>query len=146
MFGFRRFLLRLAGLDLRDGVCVCGGGWFFGRGRISFGERTWLSPGVRIYSHGDAPVQIGADCDIGPEVVILTGSHEIGERGRRAGPGTAAPVTIADGCWIGARALILGGVTIGPGSVIAAGSVVVSDVPENVLAAGVPARTRRALH
>jgi maltose O-acetyltransferase len=55
-------------------------------------------------------------------------------------------VTIADGCWIGARALILGGVTIGPGSVIAAGSVVVSDVPENVLAAGVPARARRALH
>lgn len=145
LFGLRRLLLRLAGLELGEGACICGRGWFYGRGRISIGADSWLSPGVTIYSHIEAPVAIGAGCDIGPEVAILTGGHEIGEGARRGGKGTAAPVTIGDGCWIGARTTILGGVTIGAGSVIAAGSLVAQDVAENVLAAGVPAQAKRTL-
>jgi maltose O-acetyltransferase len=52
---------------------------------------------------------------------------------------------INDGCWIGAGSRILGGVNIGPGAVVAAGSIVTCDVPANVLVAGVPARVKKNL-
>jgi maltose O-acetyltransferase len=64
---------------------------------------------------------------------------------RRAGEGVANSIEIGDGCWIGARSIILGGVRIGEGSVVAAGSVVTRDVPSNVLIAGVPACIKRKL-
>lgn len=145
LFNLRRWLWRLAGVDADNGVCVCGGGWFYGPGEIRIGEGTWLSPGIRIYSHPQVPVIIGARCDLGHEVSILTGSHEMGDQSRRAGRGTSGAVTIGNGCWIGARSLVLGGVTIGDGCVIAAGSVVTRDVPAHSLAAGVPAKVKRSL-
>ena len=145
LFGLRRRLWRLAGVAVGDGASVCGGGWIYGPGVVRIGAGTWLSPGTAIYSHPDVAVTIGRHCDLGHEICILTGSHEIGGPGRRAGSGTAAPVTIGDGCWIGARSTILAGVTIGDGSVVAAGSVVVDDVAANTLAAGVPARPKRTL-
>ncbi|MDD5247876.1 MAG: DapH/DapD/GlmU-related protein [Rhodocyclaceae bacterium] len=57
----------------------------------------------------------------------------------------ALPIEIGDGCWIGARTIILGGVRMGPGCVVGAGSVVTRNVPANVLVAGVPARVVREL-
>jgi maltose O-acetyltransferase len=139
LFGFRRLLLRLAGIDVEKDASVCGRGWVFGRGEVRIGSESWLSPGVVLHTHLDAPIAIGERCDIGPSVELVTGGHDIGSPSRRAGRGTAKPIVVHDGCWIGARCLILGGVTIGSGSVVAAGSVVTSDVPENVLVAGVPA-------
>jgi len=56
------------------------------------------------------------------------------------------PISVGDGCWIGARTVILGGVTIGAGSIVAAGSMVAYDVPANVLVAGVPAKVKRVLN
>jgi len=145
LFGLRRLLLRFVGLDLAKDVAVCGQGWFFGPGRVQIGAGTWLSPRVLIYTHVDAPIAIGEACDIGPFVRIITGSHEIGPANRRAGRGTAKPVSIESGCWIGANTLILGGVKIGHGTIVAAGSVVISDLPANCLAAGVPAKIKHAL-
>lgn len=145
LFAFRRKVLRMAGLELGDGVSVCGQGWFFGPGRVSIGKDSWLSPRVLIYTHADAPVSVGAACDIGPFVRIVTGGHEIGPSSRRAGLGTSKAVSIGDGCWIGANVLILGGVSIGEGTVVAAGSVVTEDLPPNCLAVGVPARVKRTL-
>ena len=145
LFGLRRLLLRLGGVDVAADACVCGRGWIYGRGRLAIGAGTWLSPGVVIHTHADAPVVIGERCDIGPGAEFLTGSHEIGPPARRAGLGTAAPVTVETGCWIGARALVLGGVTIGASSIVAAGAVVTRDVAANSLAAGVPATLRRRL-
>lgn len=143
LFALRRILLRLAGIDLADRVSVCGQGWFLGPGRVCIGSDTWLSPRVILYTHADAPISIGAACDIGPFVRILTGSHGIGPAQRRAGAGTARPVSIGAGCWIGANTLVLGGSTIGAGTIVAAGSVVTGDLPANCLAAGVPARVKR---
>jgi maltose O-acetyltransferase len=100
---------------------------------------------VIFYTHLDALIVIGADCDIGPSVEFITGSHVIGASSRRAGIGTVKPIVINDGCWIGAGSRILGGVTIGSGAVVAAGSVVIRDVPENVLVAGVPAVVKKEL-
>jgi len=145
MFGLRRYLLRSVGIDLSVGVSICGRGWIYGRGEVSIGVGSWLSPGVVIHSHLEAPISIGAACDIGPGVEFIPGGHEMGDSSRRAGRGTAKPVAIGDGCWIGAKSIILGGVTVGPGCVVAAGSVLVSDVPPNTLVAGVPARVKRTL-
>lgn len=145
LFGVRRFLLRVMRVEIASDACVCGRGWIYGRGRLVIGAGSWLSPGVVIHTHADVAVVIGERCDIGPGVEIVTGSHVIGGTDRRAGRGTAAAVTVKSGCWIGARALILGGVTIGAGSIVAAGAVVARDVAGDTLAAGVPAIARRTL-
>ena len=144
-FGFRRKLLKYSSVDVGDDTRFCGGGWIYGRGRLKIGAGTWLSPSSTFYTHNDASISIGNNCDIGPGVKFITGSHHIGGKTRRAGMGTAKPIVIEDGCWIGAYSIILGGVTIGRGSVIAAGSVVTRDVGEDVLAAGVPALVRKEL-
>ena len=145
LFRFRRFLLSLAGVTLGNNVKYCGRAWIYGRGRLVIGENTWLSPATNIYTHTSAAIKIGSNCDIGPDVMFHPGSHEIGPCERRAGVGNASPVIIEDGCWIGGRTLILGGVTVGTGAIVAAGSVVVSDVPPHTLVAGVPAKIKRHL-
>lgn len=145
LFALRRRCLRLGGIDAHSGVCFCGRGWIYGRGDFSIGSDTWLSPGVIAHTHPQASIVIGRQCDIGHGVEFIPGSHLIGTRERRAGEGTALPIEIGDGCWIGARTVILGGVSIGAGSVVAAGSVVTRNVSANVLVAGVPARVKREL-
>lgn len=77
---------------------------------------------------------------LGHQSVILTSTHELGPGNHRAGPINYQPVTIGAGCWIGARSLILPGVSIGEGSVIAAGSVVNKDVEPHSRMSGTPAR------
>lgn len=144
-FALRYSLLRWAGLELERNVKFCGRGWIYGRGRLLIGDATWLSPGVIVHTHVDADITIGSRCDVGPGVEFMTGSHEMGNSTRRAGEGTACPIRVGDGCWIGARTLILGGVSIGAGSIVAAGSVVTHNVPPNTLVAGVPASVKRQL-
>ncbi|RME57147.1 transferase [Candidatus Parcubacteria bacterium] len=135
----------MAGVKVSKGGRVNGHTCFYGRGYVSIGEDTWIGPRCRFYTHPNAEIVIGDNCDIAPEVAFVTGTHEIGSEMRRAGRGYCLPIEVGDGCWIGARTTILGGVHIGKGSVIAAGSVVVGDIPPNALAAGVPARVKRRL-
>jgi maltose O-acetyltransferase len=144
-FGLRRLLLKIARIDVANDACVCGGGWIYGRGQLSIGKGTWLSPGAVFYTHTDAAIQIGDRCDIGPEVRFIPGGHLIASAYRRAGQGTARRISVGNGTWIGAGSQILGGVEIGEGCVIAAGAVVTRDVPANSLAAGVPAVVKRQL-
>lgn len=146
MFPLRRLLWRAAGVDIGNGTCLCGGSWIYGPGKLHVGDSSWLSPGFTIFTHRDAPIRIGSRCDIGNGVTFVTGSHELGCADRRAGPGTAAPISVGDGTWIGARSVILGGVAIGSGCVVAAGSIVTKDIPDNSLVAGVPAKIKRKLH
>ena len=58
---------------------------------------------------------------------------------------TSKPITLEDDVWIGANTVVCGGVTIGRGSVIGAGSVVTKDIPENVIAVGNPCRVIRKI-
>ena len=92
-----------------------------------------------------APIVIGDGVEFGPEVALLTASHEIGGPGHRAGTPYVSPVRIGDGCWLGARVTVLPGVTIGRGCLVAAGAVVASDCAPDGLYAGVPARRVRDL-
>jgi maltose O-acetyltransferase len=145
LFWFRSCLLRLGNVEVGSGVRFCGGGWIYGRGKLTIGTGTWLSPGVTVYTHVNAPITVGARCDIGPQVSFIPGTHQIGDRRRRAGVGIANPITVEDGCWIGAGTIVLGGVTIGAGSVVGAGATVTADVRPNSLVGGVPAKPIRDL-
>jgi acetyltransferase-like isoleucine patch superfamily enzyme len=108
----------------------------FPGGVLEVGDRTVLNYGVDIAA--TRLVHIGSDCLIGTHVIILDNDfHEVTDRERAP---EARPVIIGDHVWIGNRATILPGVTIGDGAVIGAGSVVMSDVPERSLAMGNPAR------
>lgn len=144
-YAVKRHFLNLAGVQVADGGAVNGGTRFLGRGRVAVGVQTWIGPNCRFYTHTDASISIGDRCDIAPEVSFVTGSHEFGSSERRAGAGCAKPIHVGNGCWIGTRVTILGGVRVEEGSVVAAGAVVTKDVPENSLVGGVPARLIRRL-
>ncbi|MGM9713535.1 MAG: DapH/DapD/GlmU-related protein [Prevotella sp.] len=101
---------------------------------------------TRIWIHDS--LTIGNNVKIGGMVLITdTDAHPIDFMSRRtSNVGTkSAPITIGDDAWIGARCLILKGVTIGERSIIGAGSVVTHDVPPDSIAAGNPARVIRRL-
>ena len=82
---------------------------------------------------------------VAPNVTISTGTHPILPELRVKTYQYNLPVTIKDGVWIGAGAIILPGVTIGENSVIGAGSVVTKDIPPNVVAVGCPCRVLREI-
>ena len=90
-------------------------------------------------------VRIGDNVWIAPNVGIYAAGHPLETEERIAGLEYAFPVTIGDNVWIGGSTTIIGGVTIGKNSVIGAGSVVIRDIPEGVLAAGNPCRVIRKL-
>lgn len=90
-------------------------------------------------------ITIGQYVGFGQQVMILTETHTIGTPEYRSGQLTPKPVTIGDGCWIGARATILPGVTIGPGAVVAAAAVVTKDVRPHTIVGGVPAKELKRL-
>ena len=98
-----------------------------------------------LFLNASAEIRIGDRVVIGHHVVIVTDSHEMDDPMQRGGERFARPVVIEDGVWIGARATILAGVTLGRGAVIAAGSVVTRDVPQHTLVGGVPARVLKPL-
>lgn len=139
LFTFKRYLLLLMGVEIGEGVSINGHSWFYGKGRIVIGSNTWVGVGCKFYSVSGSVIEIGRNCDIAPEVIFVPGTHKLGTMERRAGEGYSMDIKIGNGCWIGARVTILGGVTVGSGVMIAAGSVVQSDIPDNCLAAGVPA-------
>ena len=110
-----------------------------GWGRIRIGDRVFINSGVVVMSVLE--VTIGDDVAIANEAYLMdTDSH--GVEGR---PVKNAPVRIGDGSWIGARAIVLPGVTVGRRCLVAAGAVVSRDVPDDTLVAGNPAQVVREL-
>lgn len=140
LFAFKCYLLRIVGLNIEQNVKFCGPSKIYGRGALSIGRDSWVGPGNIFYTNQDAEISIGANCDLAPGVTFVTGSHHLGDADRRAGPGIASNIVVNNGVWIGCNATILGGVVVGSGSIIAAGSLVTRNVPENTLVAGVPAK------
>ncbi|MBL3669264.1 sugar O-acetyltransferase [Streptomyces sp. M2CJ-2] len=110
---------------------------------ITIGARTFVN--YNLTALDVAAIVIGEDCQIGPNVQLLTPTHPLEPQPRRDKLEAAQPITIGDNVWIGGGAIVLPGVTIGDNSVIGAGSVVTKDVPPNVVAVGSPARPVRTL-
>ena len=92
-----------------------------------------------------APVYIGDNVMIGPNVSLFTAGHPVHPEPRTAGWEFAKPIAIGDNVWIGGHTVINPGVTIGKNTVIGSGSVVTKDIPENVVAAGNPCRVIREI-
>lgn len=106
---------------------------------VDIGSRTSL--GFYTFIYASAGVKIGDDCMIAPFVYIVDSDH-----GNRKGvpmnrqPNAAKPISIGNDVWIGSHAVILAGVNISDGAIIAAGAVVKDDIPPNTIVGGVPAR------
>ena len=107
-------------------------------GSLAIGADCWIGRGFSV--HGNGSVEIGDRCDLGPEVAILTGGHEISGRERRAGKGLSYNVRIGNGVWIGARATLYNNIKIGDSAVIAACACVRENVENDTMAGGVPAK------
>jgi acetyltransferase-like isoleucine patch superfamily enzyme len=114
-------------------------------GGIRLGRRTFL--GEETLMRGQGGITVGDDVLFGPRVQVLAVNHVMTDVTRpiMAQGITAEGITVEDGCWIGAGAIILDGVTIGRGSCVGAGSVVTRSVPPHSLAVGSPARVIRDL-
>ena len=107
--------------------------------------------GTRTFDNYDcvmldvAPIRIGAFCQIATRVQLLTAGHPVDPDPRRDGWEFGLPITIGDNVWLGGGVVVCPGVTIGDNTVVGAGAVVVSDLPADVVALGVPARVRRRI-
>ncbi|MFI9265019.1 sugar O-acetyltransferase [Streptomyces werraensis] len=110
---------------------------------ITVGARTFVN--YHLTALDVAAVTIGEDCQIGPNVQLLTPTHPVEPQPRRDKLEAARPITIGDNVWIGGGAIVCPGVTIGDNSVIGAGAVVTRNIPANVVAVGNPARPVRSL-
>lgn len=110
-------------------------------GPITIGDGTRINRDVYLRPNTD----IGREVSIGPYAKLVTDAHEIQDLKRRAGASYYKPIIVGDGAWIGAGAIILGGVKIGRGAIIGAGSVVTKDVPADCVYAGNPAKLIRRL-
>ena len=109
---------------------------------IRVGHRVFINQNCTLYDL--AEISIGDDVMIGPNVSIITEGHPVAPSQRRSYV-IGKPVVIERNVWIAADATIIGGVTVGENSVVAAGSVVTKDVPPNTLVGGNPARVIRLI-
>ncbi|WP_411166185.1 Maltose O-acetyltransferase [Aeromonas sp. DSM 116730] len=109
----------------------------YGR-HIHLGERSYINMGATLLDN--APIRIGTDVMIGPNVQIYTAAHALDADERIQGVETALPVTIEDRVWIGGGAILLPGITIGREAIVGAGAVVTRDVPAGARVVGNPAR------
>ena len=130
------------GVYLRPMSCDLKGLW-----NMSIGDGTSIPKGSTFYCT-IAPLTIGKKVIFGPKPIIITGDHRIDIIGKyiievtdaEKGPEHDAPVVIEDDVWCGANVTILKGVTIGRGSVVAAGAVVTNSFPPYSIIGGVPAK------
>jgi len=115
-------------------------GAYFGDGsQIEIGDNS----GIGVNCRACGPIKIGDNVMMGPEVIILTISHKYDRLDvpmLEQGHNSPEPVSIGDDVWIGTRAIILPGISIGKGAIIGAASIVTKDVPEYAVVCGNPAK------
>jgi acetyltransferase-like isoleucine patch superfamily enzyme len=117
---------------------------FFATGGLDIrvGRNVFVNQNCTFYDLGG--LDIGDDVMIGPNVSLIGAGHPV-EPARRRAAVVGKPIAIERNVWIAAGATVIGGVTIGENSVVAAGSVVTRDVPANALVGGNPARVIRSI-
>ena len=117
--------------------------------RCDYGDNLYVGDGfyanVCCVFLDTARVEFGANCLLGPGVHVYAATHPLDAADRAAGLERAAPVTVGDDVWIGGRAVLTPGTTVGDRAVVAAGAVVTADVPPDTLVGGNPAEPIREL-
>ncbi|OGJ41729.1 MAG: hypothetical protein A2378_02165 [Candidatus Pacebacteria bacterium RIFOXYB1_FULL_44_10] len=131
----RRFFYELAGVKLGSGSTIHMGARIYQPKNISIGEGSLV--GEQILLDGRDSLTIGNHVDIASQVMIFNSEHDVRASDFRA---IHAPVVIEDYVFIGPRAMIMPGVTIHTGAVVAGGAVVTKDVAKGTIVAGVPAK------
>lgn len=131
----RHFFFSAAGMKIGKGSTVHTGVRFYQPAKIKIGDDSII--GYRSFLDGRAELNIGDHVDIASEIMIYNSEHDLSAEDFHA---IEEPVEIGDYVFIGPRAIILPGVKIGKGAIIAAGAVVTKDVPEFALVGGVPAK------
>lgn len=135
-------VLKKAGVMLERGTTVISP-FYFEHGKVELHENVLINSGCTFLDN--EKITIMKNSMIGPNVIILTVSHYVNPKHRHEGNITA-PITIGENVWLGAGCVICPGVNIGNNCVIAANSVVTSDVPGNTLYAGSPAILKKELN
>ena len=133
---------RLSGMHLKHGAVVSYGCKVDNPKLVYIGVGSDINRFCSFFTgkSSDSRIIIKDNVMVGYYVKFICISHKIGNEKKRAGKTVYGSIIIQDGCWIGACSTILGGVSIGKGSIIAAGSVVTRNVPSNEMWGGVPAK------
>lgn len=132
---FRKFIYRLFGIKIGKGSTIHTKARFYDPRNISVGDDTIIGEGVVL--DGRDKLSIGSHVDIATEVMIYNSEHNVNDENFAADNGK---VIIEDYVFIGPRAIVLAGVTIGRGAIVGAGAVVTKDVPPFAIVGGVPAK------
>ncbi|TPM16749.1 sugar O-acetyltransferase [Mesorhizobium sp. B2-3-5] len=138
----RALFSELIGKKVDDSVLLVPPFYATGGAGMRIGRNVFINQNCTFYDLGG--LDIADDVMIGPNVSLITSGHPL-EPSRRRGFTTARPIVIERNVWIAAGATVVGGVTVGENSVVAAGSVVTRDVPPNMLVGGNPARVIRSI-
>ena len=138
----RNYLAKRRLKSCGENVVFCGGIKFHRPKGISIGNNVWIGERARFSGDGGAGIEIGNNVIFGPEVVIWSSNHNYYSPEMLPYDKELVPrkVTIEDNVWIGCRACIAPGVTIGEGAVVAMGAVVTNDVPKGAVVGGNPAK------
>lgn len=136
-FKIKLKLVRKLGFEIGDNTKIVGPFNCYAKS-LKIGSNCWI--GRNFFVDGNGEVVIGDNCDFGPEILFLTGGHNIGDSNRRAGVGKSFTIKVESGCWVCARTVITNNVLIRSSSVIAATSFVNKNIDDNCLAGGVPCR------
>jgi acetyltransferase-like isoleucine patch superfamily enzyme len=123
----------LLGSHIGSNVLILNGVKILNWSNLKIQNYSYISNDVIIQAQGK--VEIGKGVIVGPQVFISNGDHSLIDLSP-----TSAPIIIGDGVYIGARAIILGGVTIGDHAVIGAGAIVTKDIPACAVCVGIPAK------
>ena len=132
---WRRLLLSAFGAKIGKGVRLQGGAAIWQPWRITIGANSWIDGTANLYSVDD--IRIGHDAVVSEGAFICTASHDLASKAFAL---ANAPIEIGDYAWICAYAIVLPGVKVGEGAVVAAGSVVTRDVEPWTVVGGVPAK------
>lgn len=139
-------LMRLFGFPVGVGAKISSHlQWHRRSDKISIGKGTFINKCVLL--DATSPIEIGKYCDVGYNTTFATTNHVLKSdyKGRRPVASKTDGIVVEDFVWIGCDVTILPGVRIGRGSVVAAGSLVTSDIPPETLAMGRPAKVIRSL-